>query len=138
MRHQGRITTWKDDQGFGFITPLEAGKQVFVHITSFSSRARRPELDALVTYELGMDDNGRPQAKSVGFAGERIKAPRRRRRSNVPVLFAVCFLLVMAGAYSDGRIPRPVPVLYGILGVVTFLAYGFDKSAALSHSWRTR
>ncbi|MFA7532417.1 MAG: cold shock domain-containing protein [Castellaniella sp.] len=85
-RHQGRITTWKDDQGFGFITPLEAGKQVFVHITSFSSRARRPELDALVTYELGMDDNGRPQAKSVAFAGERIKAPSGCSGTNHPSL----------------------------------------------------
>ena len=52
MRHQGRITTWKDDIGFGFITPKGGGVQLFVHINSFSSRPRRPEIDELVTYEL--------------------------------------------------------------------------------------
>jgi hypothetical protein len=27
MRHKGRITGWKDDRGFGFITPSTGGSQ---------------------------------------------------------------------------------------------------------------
>ena len=28
-RHQGKITSWKDDQGFGFIAPNGGGPAVF-------------------------------------------------------------------------------------------------------------
>jgi hypothetical protein len=31
MRYQGKITNWKDEQGFGFITPNGTGTQIFVH-----------------------------------------------------------------------------------------------------------
>jgi len=55
MRYQGRITTWKDDKGFDFITPNGGGEQVFLHINSFSNRERRPEGNELVTYELTVD-----------------------------------------------------------------------------------
>mgnify|MGYP003575355255 CR=1 FL=1 len=27
MRYQGKITEWKDDQGFGFVTPNGGGKK---------------------------------------------------------------------------------------------------------------
>ena len=43
MRQQGRLTGWKDEQGFGFIEPDGGGAQVFVHIKSFTDRRRRPE-----------------------------------------------------------------------------------------------
>jgi cold shock CspA family protein len=34
MRYQGRIGEWKDDRGFGFITPNGGGPRVFLHISS--------------------------------------------------------------------------------------------------------
>lgn len=41
MRHQGKITTWKDDKGFGFITPNGGGEPVFLHVSSRAG-AQRP------------------------------------------------------------------------------------------------
>ncbi len=34
MRYQGKITSWNDDQGFGFITKNGGVDQVFVHINA--------------------------------------------------------------------------------------------------------
>lgn len=50
MRQQGRLTDWKDEQGFGFIEPDGGGAQVFVHIKSFTDRRRRPEGGERVSY----------------------------------------------------------------------------------------
>ena len=40
MRFDGKLKSWNDDRGFGFIEPLQGGQEIFVHIKSF-----RPALD---------------------------------------------------------------------------------------------
>jgi uncharacterized membrane protein YsdA (DUF1294 family)/cold shock CspA family protein len=138
MRYQGRITTWKDDKGFGFITPNGGGEQVFVHISSFSDRRRRPTGNELVTYELKVDGKGRAQAKGVGFVGELPAPPNPPGRSNAPPLFAVGFLSFVVIAVIAGRLPSVVLILYLVASVVAFFAYAFDKSAAVKGQWRTQ
>ncbi|WP_350282806.1 cold shock and DUF1294 domain-containing protein [Nitrosomonas sp.] len=138
MRYQGRITAWKDDKGFGFVTPNGGGEQVFVHINSFSSRQRRPEGNELVTYELTVDGKGRSQAKAVAFVGERPTPPKAPGRSSLPPLFAVCFLVFVVGVVVTGRLPSTVLALYIITSIVAFSAYAFDKSAALRNQWPTQ
>jgi len=138
MRYQGRITTWKDDKGFGFITPNGGGEQVFVHISSFSNRQRRPEGSEIVTYELKVDGKGRAQANSVAFVGERPTPSAPPGRSNIPPILAVCFLVFVVVAVLSGRLPVAVLVLYLVASLVAFFAYAFDKSAAQKNQWRTQ
>jgi len=138
MRYQGRITTWKDDKGFGFITPNGGGEQVFVHISSFSNRQRRPEGSEIVTYELKVDGRGRAQANSVAFVGERPTPSAPPGRSNIPPILAVCFLVFVVVAVLSGRLPVAVLVLYLVASLVAFFAYAFDKSAAQKNQWRTQ
>jgi uncharacterized membrane protein YsdA (DUF1294 family)/cold shock CspA family protein len=138
MRYQGRITTWRDDKGFGFITPNGGSDQVFLHISSFSSRQRRPEGNELVTYELAVDGKGRPQAKSSAFVGERPAPSKATGQSNIPPLFAVCFLLFVIATVLGGRLPASVLALYLVASIVSFFAYAFDKSAAQRNQWRTQ
>jgi cold shock CspA family protein len=112
IRHQGRITTWKDDKGFGFITPNGSDAQVFVHIKSFPERERRPVVDDLVTYHLGKDASGRTRAEKVAFIGDRRRVP--------------------SGARADSRRPgtyrqtaRPIKSLVAIVlvGLLAWLGY---------------
>ena len=135
MRFQGRITTWKDDQGFGFITPNGGGNQVFVHIKSFANHRRRPEGSEIVTYELITDANGRAQAQSVAFVGDRLpSAPTGYSRA--PLILALVFLCVVAGAAATQKLPAAVFALYLGASAVTFIAYAVDKSASRKDQWR--
>src|SRR5665647_1031301 len=112
MRFQGKITNWKDDQGFGFITPNGSGNQVFVHIKSFANRQRRPIGNEIVTYELKTDAKGRAQAASVAFIGERAPSVTSSGRSNISLTLAAAFLVFVAGSAFAGKLPFAVLALY--------------------------
>jgi len=137
MRHQGRITRWKDDKGFGFITPNGGGREVFAHIRSFSNRHIRPAGDELVSYELKTDAKGRFQAHGIAFVGDRTTPSSPTRRSNILLLFAVLFLALIAAMVFVDRLPNVVLWLYLGASVIAFVAYALDKSAAIHDRWRT-
>lgn len=138
MRHQGRISNWKDDKGFGFVTPNGGGQQAFVHIRSFSNRQRRPLGNELVSYQLKADAQGRVQAVNIAFVGERTPSAGPAGRSNVPLGLAAFFLAFVAGSAFAGRLPLSVPGIYLAASVAAFVAYWLDKSAAKKDRWRTK
>lgn len=139
MRYQGKITDWRDDQGFGFITPNGGGPRVFVHIKSFSNRQQRPAGSEIVTYALRHDAKGRPQAESVAFVGTRVPpSAAPPRQGNVSILLTLVFLALVAGSAVSGKLPVEVAGLYLAASLIAYLAYALDKSAARSGQWRTR
>jgi uncharacterized membrane protein YsdA (DUF1294 family)/cold shock CspA family protein len=138
MRYQGKITNWKDGQGFGFITPNGGGNQVFVHIKSFANRQRRPVGNEIVTYELKTDSKGRAQAGSVAFVGEPVRSAISPERRNTALILAATFLVFVAASAFVGKLPFAVLWLYLAASAIAFLAYAFDKSAAKNDQWRTQ
>ena len=138
MRYQGRITTWQDDKGFGFITPNGGDARIFVHIKSFSNRQRRPAGNEIVTYELKVDDKGRAQAAVVAFVGEQMLPSSSSGYSIIPPLFACGFLIFVAASAFTGKLPKVVLALYLVASIIAFFAYAFDKSAAKNNRWRTQ
>jgi uncharacterized membrane protein YsdA (DUF1294 family)/cold shock CspA family protein len=135
-RYQGRITSWKDEQGFGFITPDGGGPAVFVHISAFRSQAVRPASNDIVTYHLGANEKG-PRAEQVALVRGRAPqktAPDAKRGS---LIAAAGFLGFVALSVLAGKLPAAFFGLYLGASAVAFLVYAADKSAARKNAWRT-
>jgi uncharacterized membrane protein YsdA (DUF1294 family)/cold shock CspA family protein len=137
VRHQGKISRWEDEQGFGFITPNGGGQPVFVHIKSFSNRQQRPAGNEIVTYELSHDAKGRPQAGSVAFVGRRVPQATASGSGRATLVVSTGFVILVAGASLAGKMPVAVLWLYLAASLVAFVAYALDKSAARKDRWRT-
>ena len=139
MRYQGKITDWKDDKGFGFVTPSGGGARVFVHIKSFSNRLRRPAGNELVTYELKSDARGRPQGVNIAFDGDRPSSlPRTTPGPGIKAFtLAAVFLAFVVGAVATGKLPLAILIAYVLASFVAYVAYFLDKTASLKGRWRT-
>jgi uncharacterized membrane protein YsdA (DUF1294 family)/cold shock CspA family protein len=140
MRLQGKITKWDDDRGFGFISWHGDGNTVFFHIKAFLERSRRPEVGDIVTYEITSGDNGKDKAVKVRLAKQtRVarKPVRKTQTSSLPVVFTLVFMCALCASAYINRISWMVIGIYAVLSIVTFIAYGWDKSSARNGNWRT-
>ena len=137
MRTTGKITFWKGDKGYGFITPSSGAKQVFVHINEFSNRDERPKIGQLDSFSLSKDKQGRPCAIRVARADEKIPREIKRNDGLLMILAATLFLVVVALLVLVGKTPVQVLLVYLAASAVTFIVYALDKSAAQRDAWRT-
>lgn len=137
-RYQGRITTWKDDEGFGFITPNGGGPTVFVHIKSFESRQTRPATDVIVTYHLGANAAGKPRAENVAFVGAPSVPPPASTKTMITLPVAFGFLGLLGLCVALGIVPARILYAYCLISAVAFVTYWLDKSAAQNNQWRTK
>ncbi len=138
MRSKGRITSWHDDKGYGFITPLDGGKKVFVHVSAFSNRNRRPAAQDIVSYALSTDNQGRPCAADATLPGDKLRQRTARKASRPSIAIALLFLGAIGALSFAGRLPMLIFAGYVVLSAITFVAYALDKSAARSGGWRTQ
>lgn len=80
----GRLKSWNDARGFGFIAPARGGPDVFVHISAFGPGAERPSVGERLSFEVEIGERGRPRARDVRAAGTARSKPRRSSRSEAP------------------------------------------------------
>ena len=141
MRVQGKITDWNDLRGFGFVSPLEGGKRVFVHVSAFPSGRRRPTDGEFVSYTLGSDERGRLCATQVTFVVSHAKpsAVQAQARNGVLIagFVAAAFLGVVTLLAIFGRLWWPVVCVYIVTSMVAYSAYKHDKEAAQVGARRT-
>lgn len=137
MRQKGKIRSWNDDKGFGFIVPNEGGKDVFIHISAFGNRGRRPGIGQIVTYALATDDQGRTQARKATLPGDRLRVPKKKSGAAGAFIVAGAFLALVALSVFSGRVPPMILWLYLGLSLIAYLVYAFDKVAAKDGAWRT-
>jgi uncharacterized membrane protein YsdA (DUF1294 family)/cold shock CspA family protein len=137
-QYQGTVTTWKDEQGFGFITPNNGMEKVFFHISAFKNSCRPTEGDP-ITYELEIDKQRRFRANNVKLINEKIKSVTNSSRyETFSTVFAVLFCLFVIVMVFIKNLPFLVPIFYVVASFVTFIAYAIDKSAARKNRWRTK
>lgn len=137
MRFEGKLKSWNDERGFGFIAPRHGGQQIFVHIKSFDNRSGRPEPGLPVSFEVESDAEGKKRARRVQTL--RASRPARSAQDKSPAqwgtasYFAILlFLVVFALAALFWRVPGWVALAYLALSVSCFSAYAIDKSAAVA------
>jgi uncharacterized membrane protein YsdA (DUF1294 family) len=58
--------------------------------------------------------------------------------SSLPLVVASLFVLFVIARTLAGRLPPGVIAIYGVVSILTFLVYRFDKSAARHGQWRTK
>ena len=137
MRIKGKIASWNDEKGYGFITPLGGGDRTFIHINAFANRASRPMVGDVVTYSVSADARGRLRAEEATIAGVSRSLKPRQPSGFFSRLLASAFLLVVAGAVWVSAIPMPILLVYLLVSFATFAAYALDKRAAEKGNWRT-
>lgn len=143
MRHRGKLVTWKEDKGFGFIGPDAGGEQVFVHIKAFLNRKRRPAENEILAYDLRVDEKGRVRAENVAFAGDDSSKANSFGTGSVGIGavlsgMAGVFVGLVALLVYMGRLPAWILQAYLAASAIAFIAYAIDKSAAKGGRRRTR
>ena len=144
-RVEGTLTSWDDDRGFGFLTPVSGRGRAFVHITAFGRGTARPRVGDAFSYEVDRHGDRGPAAVRVAAVGTlwsapRARAPRPTRAGRVALVVGLVVVLGVAAAVRtltraptspqlDGLAPWLVGGLVGV-NVLTALVYALDKSAA--------
>jgi uncharacterized membrane protein YsdA (DUF1294 family)/cold shock CspA family protein len=144
-RVEGTLTSWDDERGFGFLTPVSGRGRAFVHITAFSRGTARPRVGDAFSYEVDRHGGRGPAAVRVAPVGHRWSAPRARtprptRGGRVALVVGLLLVVAIAGAagtlVTGGRsaaAAEALPWLFGgalTVSAVTALVYAVDKSAA--------
>lgn len=119
---KGKLTTWKDDRGFGFIQPADGGKDIFLHISALRGAGRRPKVGDTILYERGTAPDGKVRAARASIQGVAARRPftqsrrgrSRRGRTNARSLETLIGLLfitivgILITEFSPSRSPSPI------------------------------
>lgn len=140
-RYEGRLVSWDDARGFGFIEAGGFAQPVFVHAKFLRQRHPRPEAGDRLSFAKGVGRDGGPAAVDVEIVGAPTppKTPPRRGMLDISRLAAAVAILVGAGlAYALGRAPVWFPGVYFAMTLGSGLAYWLDKVFAREQRPRVR
>lgn len=137
LQLQGKLTSWNDEKGFGFITPLSGGERIFVHIKAFRKRHGRPQANQHISYSISKDKQGRPCATNAIFVGKRALHPHLGKMRITAVIFVMLFFTALVAlTFMLQWVPSFIIALYVMASTITFITYAIDKTAAQKGGWR--
>jgi cold shock CspA family protein len=134
---KGKISQWKDDKGFGFIIAEESGDKVFFHISSLTTKERRPKIGDSVVFVSITDNQNRLKATSVAIEGlvktsqfqKQSLRVEPKTKSVFDYLLVITLLASVAFTgltyFKTGSLENSW--MFGIPAIVTFLLLGRQK-----------
>lgn len=132
----GKLTSWNDEKGFGFITPLSGGKQIFVHIKAFNNRYQRPQLNQQFSYSQSNDKRGRVCATDVTYIGKQSGGSKRAGKVLPAIIVGGLFFAALGVSELIINRSALIVAFYLVASLVTFSIYAIDKNAAKKGAWR--
>jgi uncharacterized membrane protein YsdA (DUF1294 family)/cold shock CspA family protein len=145
MRKQGRLKSWNDKKGFGFIANPSGGADTFIHISAFKKRNVRPVINQTIIFTPSKDEQGRPRATLAelkdfnNFVSVKTASVNFAMGFKAKLLIAgsAGFMMIVLALVLFNRLPLFVLYLYSILSIVSIAFYQIDKFAAQQGHWRT-
>ncbi len=142
----GKLIKWKDDQGFGFIKPIDGSADVFLHISELKDVARRPEVGDTIYYKA-ITKNGKISAVDSFILGAKNKSVSKtnKNKNSFPMwrLLGASILPLAGAGYFAWKSLKLFPVvsflplaIYISMGFLTFSLYADDKSRAEKNQQR--
>ncbi|MEA5465785.1 cold shock domain-containing protein [Leptothoe sp. PORK10 BA2] len=94
---KGKLATWKDDQGFGFIKPEDGGRDVFLHISALKGAGRRPRVGDTILYQQVTESARKIRAARASIQGVAPRPlPVKRKSSKGGLLGMAVGIAVLA------------------------------------------
>ncbi|MGB5897841.1 MAG: excalibur calcium-binding domain-containing protein [Geitlerinemataceae cyanobacterium] len=126
-RQRGKLVTWKDDRGFGFLQCDRDRSKVFIHISDIRNATRRPQVGDIIEYNLATNEAGKTKAVNaiidrLPVTAQTASPPKNtlknKRTSRKPI----------DRSSSSNRKNRTAIGLrlFPILGLVAIVGYGFQ------------
>lgn len=67
--NKGKLTSWDDNKGFGFIKSESLERDTFIHISSLKSMSRKPKIGDFIYFDVEKQPNGKSSATNCRIEG---------------------------------------------------------------------
>lgn len=142
-QQRGILTTWKNNRGFGFITPHEGGEDIFVHISDFKGLTDRPRRGDRVGFDLVVKA-GKRRAQNAYIiclhqkqVAKTAIAPRTSYSRFPWEVIPLSIFPLGCALYLALEHNLLFLLLYLFMSLLTFRVYAHDKRRAQAYERRT-
>jgi cold shock CspA family protein len=77
--YKGRLKSWNDNRGFGFIKLDELNQDTFIHISTLKAMSRKPKIGDFIYFEIDKQADGKTKAVNCRIEGVAAKSSRKAK-----------------------------------------------------------